>query len=130
MYKQQYFESYHQIKLTEMFVCTEQKEKNEIPHWATVTNFETLKNIENKYNINLGNIDFDKSMVIVSYGAKLEYLDYNSMESTFKTRNCYIGFPIFSNSQPDIIYFYIADYVPIIDTDVAGYSPDYKGKYR
>ena len=130
IYKEQYLNSYREIELREIAQCSDVFLASDYPHWASLTTPETIKNIETKYGVTLNNIDLQSHMIIVSYGAELKSIDYNVQESTFKDRGYYIGFPHYGTLEPNTIFLYEAESIPIFDTDVAGFSDDYKGKYR
>ena len=130
IYKDQYLNSYREIELREIAQCSDVFLASDYPHWTSLTNPETIKNIETKFGVTLSNIDLQSNMIIVSYGAELESIDYNVQESTFKDRGYYIGFPHYGKLESNTVFLYEAESVPIFDTDVAGFSADYKGKYR
>ena len=130
IYKEQYLSSYREIKLSKVAQCSDVFLTSDYPHWASLTTPETIKNVETKYGVTLNNIDLQSRMIIVSYGAELKSIDYNMQESTFKDKGYYIGFPHYGKSESNTVFFYEAESVPIFDTDVAGFSDDYKGKYR
>lgn len=130
VYKEQYLNSYREIELRKIAQCSDVFLASDYPHWASLTTPETIKNIETKYGVTLNNIDLQSHMIIVSYGAELKSIDYNVQESTFKDRGYYIGFPHYETLEPNTIFLYEAESVPIIDTDVAGFPNDYNGKYR
>ncbi len=130
MYRNLYISSYRSVEIKE--ICSYKNKEINIksPYWISVYDYNTVNVLIEKYNIRLDDFDIKKSMLIVSYGAQLESLEYNKLESTYYSRGSYVGFPVFDNFDANAIYFYSATSVPIINTDVAGYSPDYSGKYR
>lgn len=130
IYKREYINSYRNILLEQICQCKSNGLKENNPHWMSIASEEQIKNIEQKYEVDLSDIDINKYMVIISFGAELKHLDYNLRESTYKTRKQYIGFPVFDSQKEDMIFFYKSPKIPIIDTDTAGFAPDYKGKYR
>ena len=129
IYVQVYIASYKDIKLNEISRCTVENMNIEIPHWSAVYEPEKVKNIENTYGVDL-NIDLKENMLIVSYGAELNSLDYNTLESSYRSRGKYIGFPVFKNIRKSAVYFYSCKAVPIMNTEVARFSPWYNGEYR
>lgn len=129
-YRYDYLLSYREIELEEIFNNNETIISSDIPHWVCITTQDQLNSINEKYLLKLPSIDFKEDMLIISYGAKLQRLDYNLKESTYKTRGNYIGFPYYSNLKQNTIYVYKTQFIPLFDTDVAGVAPDYKGKYR
>ena len=130
IYKDQYLNSYREIELRKIAQCSDVFLTSDYPHWTSLTTPEKIKNIEKKYGVTLSNINLQSHMIIVSYGAELESIDYNLQESIFKDRGYYIGFPHYGKLEPNTVFLYEAKLVPIFDTDVAGFSNDYKGKYR
>lgn len=96
-------------------------------YWLTINTPEQVNNIKTSYNITIPSINFEKQMLLFAYGSELDRFTYNTNEQTYSSRGKYIGFPYFKNKEPsDNIYIYITDKVPLMNTDVAGYSPDYK----
>ena len=128
IYKVQYRASYREIELNEVARCTGVIINQ--PYWVSITTDEQFNNIKKKYVLEIEPIDFKKNMIVISYGAKLIKLDYNLMESTFKTRGFYIGFPLYAEREGNVAYIYKTQYVPIADVDVAGVPPNYIGEYR
>ena len=100
------------------------------PYWMCITDREQFERITKKYNWDLPDIDFGTEMYIISYGSELENLRYNLKESTYKTRGKYIGFPYFKQEDSENeVFIYRTSLIPLMDTDMAGYPPDYKGMY-
>lgn len=127
--KIQYQQNYQAVDLCKIKNYTFDMSKNPVPYWVSITNQEQWTNIENKFNWNLPNIDFEKEMFIIAYGSELKGLRYNIKEPTFKTRGKYIGFPQFKQEKSEnVVFVYRTIFIPLMDTDVAGYSPDYRGK--
>ena len=85
--------------------------------------------LEDKYGVSI-DVDLNKNMLIVSYGAELTGLDYNTLEPAYRSRGSYVGFPTFNNIQNNTVYFYKTKRVPLLNTEVAGYPPEYNGQYR
>ncbi len=128
--KAQYQQNYQDINLYKIKDYNLDMSKRPIPYWESITNQEQVENIEKKFNLKLPDIDFGKEMFIISYGSELESLRYNFKEATFKARGKYIGFPYFKQKNSEnMVFIYRSDFVPLLDTDSAGYPPNYKGKY-
>ncbi len=85
--------------------------------------------LKDKYGVSI-DVDLNKNMLIVSYGAELTGLDYNTLEPAYRSRGSYVGFPTFNNIQNNTVYFYKTKRVPLLNTEVAGYPPEYNGQYR
>lgn len=104
--------------------------KSPDPYWMSIDSREQVEDIIKKFNWDLPDIDFGKEMFIISYGSELENLGYNLKESTFKTRGKYIGFPCFKQEKSgNMVFIYRTTFIPLMNTDAAGYPPNYKGKY-
>lgn len=129
-YKFQYIASYCEIELNEVARVSDPFLNANEPYWVSLEDSEKVENIKKKYSVSLENIDFKKKMIVISYGAELKSMDYNIQESTFKTRGHYIGFPQFGDLKPNTIFIYETELIPIFNAEVAGFLPDYKGKYR
>ena len=100
------------------------------PYWVSITSKEVSEKFEAKYNLGLPNIDYEKEMFIISFGSELECIKYNVKEPSFRSRGKYIGFAYFANEkQEGVMFVYTTSRVPLMGTDEAGFSPDYKGKY-
>ena len=127
-YRHKYLNSYCEIELEKITQC-DVSEAN-TPHWTTVITKEQLNNIEKKYSFKMASVDFKNDMLVISYGAELIKLDYNLMDSVYKTRGHYIGFADFGNAEQNTVFIYKAHSIPLFDTDTAGVSPNYRGKYR
>lgn len=128
--KIQYQQNYRDVNLYKITNYNFDMSKRPDPYWMSITNKEQIEDIIKKFNWNLPDIDFGKEMFIISYGSELESLRYNLKESTFKTRGKYIGFPDFKQEKSEnVVFIYRTSFIPLMDTDVAGYPPNYKGKY-
>jgi len=127
--KWQYRNSFKNVHLTQISHQNFDMGKNQHPFWISVMTQDELYAVEKNYNLELPEIEFEK-MLILSFGSKLESLKYNTKEPCYKTRKKYIGFSSFEREDPiNIVYVYMTEKIPLMDTDVAGYPPDYKGKY-
>ncbi len=129
IYVNLYVSAYREIQLIEINDYKSEEIYVENPYWQALYDEESINLLNKKYGTDI-NIDLKKYMLIVSYGAELEKLDYNKLEATYRDRGSYIGFPNYGDIQKNTVFFYQADYVPIMNTDVAGYAPEYNGKYR
>lgn len=128
--KTQYQQNYQDVNLYKIKNYTFDMSKRPNPYWTNITNRQQAEDIKKRFNWDLPDIDFEKEMFIISYGSELESLRYNLKESTFKTRGKYIGFPYFKQENSEnAVFIYQTGFIPLMDTDVAGYPPDYKGKY-
>ena len=130
IYRIVYLNSYCDIPLSEEISFMLSDNTNQYPHWWTLESEESVDAFCETYNISLTPIDFSKNMYIVSCNAELVSMDYSKMESTYKTRKHYIGFPKYGKEYPDRIYVYKATYVPIFSSEVGCRSSDYRGEYR
>lgn len=130
IYKIDYLKSYRQLDLVRIATCENKYSNNSLPYWISLTTQEQINNTKQKYNINLPNIDLEQNMLIISYGSELIQMEYCLNEHTYKTRGSYIGFPKFGNEITNKVFFYKSPFVPLINTDVAGFSPEYIGKFR
>lgn len=124
-----YITSYKKIQLKEIYSYKSEEIYIETPYWYTVYDEESINMLVKKYGIDI-NVDLQNNMLIVSYGAELEGLDYNTLESTYRHRGSYVAFPHYGDIQKNTVWFYQSNSVPIMNTDIAGYSPEYNGKYR
>ena len=127
-YKQQYLNAYKRIEITQIEQCSGMYTNGESPYWTAVTEQRFVDNLEKKYNVELKDIDLEKEMLIVSYGAEILTMDYNKYEP--KVKNKHVAYVEFDEMAPNTIYFYEAELIPICDTDFAGYPPGDRGKYR
>ena len=128
--KIQYQQSYRDVDLYAITYYTFDMSKNPTPYWMSITSREQVEYIIKDFNWDLPDIDFGKEMFIISYGSELENLRYNLKEPVFKTQGKYIGFPYFKQEKSeDIVFIYRTTSVPLMDTDMAGYPPNYRGKY-
>ena len=130
IYKFQYVSSYREIELNQVSRLSVVLLNVKEPYWVALTSLEVIENIEEKFNVSLDNVDLQKRMFIISYGAELKSMDYNVQEATFKTRGHYIAFPRFGELKPNTIFIYETEMLPLFSAEVAGFSPDYKGKFR
>ena len=127
--KIQYQYGYLDVNLHEIANYTFDMSKRSYSCWMSITSREQVENILYKTNWDLPDIDFENEMFIISYGSELENRRYNLKEATFETRGKYIGFPYFKQEKPtDVAFVYRTSFIPLMDTDVAGYSPQYRGK--
>ena len=124
-----YVNSYKTIELNEITQCIYEDEIFK-PHWYTITNQTALKLCEEKYKVDLPEIDFQSEMFIISIGDRLISMDYNLKESTYRTRDHYIGFPVFSGEVKSMVYIYKTSFVPLFPAEIGGYPPEYIEKYR
>ena len=124
-----YVNSYTTIELNRIAQCVFE-EAILMPHWYTITNQNALKACEEKYKVDLPEINFLTEMLIISIGDQLISLEYNLKESTYHTRGHYIGFPIFSGEVKPMVYIYKTSLVPLFPAEIGGYPPEYMGKYR
>lgn len=129
-YRYKYLLSYCEVGLEEIAQYNGITMATNTPRWVPITTQEQIKNIQKKYSLELPQIDFEKDMLIISYGAELVRLDYNLKEFTYKTRGHYIGFPDYGGLKQNALFVYKTQLVPLFDTDAAGVAPDYRGKYR
>ncbi len=128
--KIQYQRGYQEVSLQKIADSVFDMSERPIPYWTSVTSQEHAENNIKSLISDLPDIDFEKEMLVISYGAELESLKYNLKESIFKSRGKYIGFPYFRHEKSEnLVFVYRAPLIPLMDTDVAGYPPDYKGKY-
>ncbi|MDP4153640.1 MAG: hypothetical protein Q8865_09430 [Bacillota bacterium] len=98
--------------------------------WIPVRKEEELLEIDKINSIDLPSVDFNKEILTLSYGKKLEHLKYNLREPEFKTRGKYIGFSYFEQGDlQNKIFIYKIDKIPLMNTDEACYPPDCKGLY-
>ena len=127
--KIQYQQSYQEISLNIIKKYDFDMSQRPDPYWISITNRGQVEEIKKKFNWDLPDIDFAKEMFVISYGSELEMFRYNLKESTFKTRGKYIGFPHFKHEKSqNTVFIYRTVFIPLMDTDEAGYPPNYKGK--
>lgn len=126
----QYRHGFQNVNLNQISCRDFDMSKRETPFWICVTTQDQLYSIEKNYNFELPDVEFKKEMLILSFGSELESLKFNSRESSYKTRKKYIGFPYFAQeSSINTVYIYKTEKVPLMDTDEAGFPPNYRGKY-
>ena len=127
--KNLYLNSFRLLELEQ--VCTINCNREiSYPYWATKTTLESKIAFQEAYDIQLPEIDFEKEMFLVSYGSAIVQMDYNLREPTLKTKGKYVGFTQFDETVSDCIFVYRTSLIPIIDVELAGYTPDYNGEYR
>lgn len=103
--------------------------KNQKPYWVSITTQPQSEFFKKRYRLELPDIDFKTEMFILSFGSELESLKYNVRDKRFLTRKKYLAFPHFQREDSiNIVYIYVAETVPLMDTDEAGFPPDYKGR--
>ena len=124
-----YTASYKELELEEIDRCTDEGIYTETPYWTSVYKDKNVNALKDKYGVSI-DVDLNKNMLIVSYGAELTGLDYNTLEPAYRSRGSYVGFPTFNNIQNNTVYFYKTKRVPLLNTEVAGYPPEYNGQYR
>ena len=126
----QYRNSYIEIELIELERVANANNGENRMYWFAITDEEAMKNFELQYGAELIGVNPNEDMLIVSVGARLQGMDYNKRESTFKSRGVYIGFPRFGEYEPDVMYVYKSKCIPLVNNEVGGFHPDYNGKYR
>ena len=127
----QYKKGFQNLTLNQISYQNFDMSKRETPFWICITNQDQLYSIEKKYNLELPDVELKKEMLILSFGSALESLKFNSRESSYKTRKKYIGFPYFAQENPvNTVYIYVTEKTPLMDTDEAGFPPNYRGKYQ
>lgn len=126
----QYKNSFQTVNLKQMSCQYFDMTKKQTPFWIYINNRQQYATIQKIYNLELPETDFEKEMLIISFGSQLESLKFNSKEPSYKTRKKYIGFPCFKQENSiNAVYVYVTEKIPIMGTDEAGFPPDYRGKY-
>ena len=128
--KEQYIHSYKTIPLEKVAQSSGIILEANQPVWIPLTSLEAIHTNEINYSVQLPDVDLQKYMIVKSYHAELKKLEYNTHESTYKSRGYYIGFPEFGQEDINTVFFYVAPVVPLYDAETAGFPPDYHGRYR
>lgn len=136
VYKHIYLNSYRDIELEKIAQIQNDDWNFDFKRWYSVESETELKKIGDKYSIDidLPEIDYKKYMLIISFGAELEKLDYSLMESLYKTKQHYIAFETFGKSNGNTVYVYRTPVVPIYNSEegaiLGGHHYTYRGKFR
>ena len=87
--KNLYLNSFRLLELEQ--VCTiNSNHEVSYPYWYTLTTIDDKSSFQEKYDVYLPEIDFEKEMFLVSHGSAIVQMDYNLREPTLKTRGKYI----------------------------------------
>lgn len=123
--KQYHMNSVKSVEFTEIMQIVNSQSVNN-PYFAAAFDKEKIKSIAKEYNIDLSDFDFEQNMLVLSCGAELKSLKYSTHDSSYRHRNAYVGFPVYGETAPDKVFFYIAKkQIPLIDSATAGLPPDY-----
>ena len=123
-FKMDHFNSIKTIELLD-YMQIQNEVSTDIPYWISVRSKDDIIFLEKSYGIDLSKWDYD-NMLVISYGAELKSLKYSLHDSTLKKRKAYIGFPTYGKTAMDKIFVYLCrEQIPLINSEVAGYSPEY-----
>lgn len=93
--------------------------------WIEIIDQNQLNQINEKYQLSVSNIDFEKHYLIISFGKDITEIYYNVRDKHFNDRGKYIGLIDFNQNYEDKIFIYQIEKIPLMNSDVAGVSPDF-----
>ena len=99
--------------------------------WDVLVTQNCARDLAQRFDLVLPDIDLETEMFIVSFGSELKRLDFDLNEPRYRRLGEFIGFPVFSrNYTYDLIVVYRTDKIRITHADGAGFRTPYMGRGR